>query len=183
MWHHNIIISQTNLVGENTVLQLNILATGFHTSGSNQIKSKFISRHITFNKVNCNNLQCTYIMSWGVAWPNYESLVWEHQPSKCFDGEPTIPAVVQFPIFPDHVFPVHVRRHSLSPVSQPITASFPLRLYHACAGGCGSGQPLAGNNTTISNKGTLVLKTGYLLMGTYVVVSNHFKEKLVININ
>ena len=55
------------------------------------------------------------------------------------------PAVVQFPVFPDHVFPVHVRRHSLSLVSQPITASFPLRLYHASAGGAGSEQPLAEN--------------------------------------
>ena len=36
-------------------------------SNQNQIKSKFISRHIAFKKFKCNNLQCTYNMSWGVA--------------------------------------------------------------------------------------------------------------------
>ena len=42
-----------------------------HKIPPNQIKSKFISRHITFKKFRCNNLQCTYNMSWGVAWPKW----------------------------------------------------------------------------------------------------------------
>ena len=53
-----------------------------------------------------------------------------------------VPGFVQLPISPAHVFLVHVRIHSWSFVSHPITALFPSRLYHACAGRVSSGHPV-----------------------------------------
>ena len=56
-----------------------------------------------------------------------------------------LPACVQFPTSPVHVFLVQVRCHSKSLDSQPITALFPSRLYHACVGRDSSGHPVTVN--------------------------------------